>query len=121
MRHFIHTFQQLGAESHMSSSPRIKSGSRVSPLENNIQMCDKFLASAVPVHDALDGVDQGVNLAIVSSKVISLYTPDHGPAQLQAVDPLSLESHALRVVKSKLVNVISHHPAHYDITQYGPL
>ena len=119
MRHFIHTFQQLGAESHMSSSPRIKSGSRVSPLENN-KMCDK-LSAAGPVHDALDGVDQGVALAIVSSKVISLYTPDHGPAQLQAVDPLSLESHALRVVKSKLVSVISHHPAHYNITQYGPL
>ena len=46
-----------------------------------IMMRDRFYALAVgPVHDALDGVDQGVDLAIVPSPVIGLYTPDHGPA-----------------------------------------
>ena len=87
-------------------------------------MRDRFYALAAgPVHDALDGVDQGVDLAIVPSPVIGLYTPDHGPAQLQAVDPLSLQSHALRIVKPKLVSVVSHQFFYrfIFITQYGPL
>ena len=59
-------------------------------------------SSAAPVHDPLESIDQGVDLAIVPPKVIRLNAPDHDPAQLQAVHPLRLQSHAICVVKSNL-------------------